>query len=59
MSKLISTKTWLDRELPDLLSKHGVPGAAWAVLHDGEVVDGAAGLLNLSTRVKRTILSLP
>ncbi|MFC5679202.1 serine hydrolase domain-containing protein [Aeromicrobium endophyticum] len=54
MSKLISTKTWLDRELPDLLSKHGVPGAAWAVLHDGEVVDGAAGLLNLSTGVEAT-----
>jgi CubicO group peptidase (beta-lactamase class C family) len=54
VTQLISTKTWLDRELPGLLSKHDVPGAAWAVLLDGEVVDGAAGLLNLSTGVEAT-----
>jgi CubicO group peptidase (beta-lactamase class C family) len=54
VSKLISTKTWLDRELPDLLRKHDVPGAAWAVLLEGEVVDGAAGLLNLATGVEAT-----
>jgi CubicO group peptidase (beta-lactamase class C family) len=54
VTQLISTKAWLDRELPDLLRKHDVPGAAWAVLLDGEVVDGAAGLLNLSTGVEAT-----
>ena len=54
MTDLISTKSWLDRELPDLLTKHDVPGAAWAVLLDGEVVDGAAGLLSRTTEVEAT-----
>ena len=54
MTDLISTKSWLDRELPDLLAKHEVPGAAWAVLHEGEIVDGAAGLLSRTTEVEAT-----
>jgi CubicO group peptidase (beta-lactamase class C family) len=47
-------QTWLERELPALLEKHGIPGAAWAVLEDGEVVDGAAGLLSTATGVDAT-----
>ena len=54
VTDLISTKSWLDRELADLLTKHDVPGAAWAVLLDGEVVDGAAGLLSRTTEVEAT-----
>ncbi len=54
MTDLISVQSWLDRELPPLLDKHGVPGAAWAVLRGGEVVDGAAGLLSRTTGVEAT-----
>jgi CubicO group peptidase (beta-lactamase class C family) len=54
VTHLDDIQTWLDRDLPDLLEKHDVPGAAWAVLHDGVVVDGAAGLLSTSTRVEAT-----
>jgi CubicO group peptidase (beta-lactamase class C family) len=54
VTDLISTKAWLDQQLPELLKKHDVPGAAWAVLHDGQVVDGAAGLLSLATGVETT-----
>jgi CubicO group peptidase (beta-lactamase class C family) len=54
VTDLISVQSWFDRELPALLDKHGVPGAAWAVLRGGEVVDGAAGLLSRSTGVEAT-----
>ncbi len=43
---------WLRAELPALLEKHGVPGAAAGVLVDGEIVATASGILNLSTRVE-------
>ena len=36
-------QAWIDEQLPALLEKYDVPAAAWAVLADGEVVDGAAG----------------
>jgi CubicO group peptidase (beta-lactamase class C family) len=54
VTNLISVQAWLDDQLPALLQKHDVPGAAWAVLHDGEVVDGAAGLLSRTTEVEAT-----
>jgi CubicO group peptidase (beta-lactamase class C family) len=40
--------------LGDLLAEHGVPGAQVAVLADGEVLDEAAGVLSLRTRVETT-----
>lgn len=54
MSALHDVHAWLDERLPTLLRDHKVPGAAWAVLHRGEVADGAAGTLNLATGVDAT-----
>nr|WP_255670080.1 serine hydrolase domain-containing protein [Aeromicrobium wangtongii] len=54
VTTLNDTKTWLDEQLPALLEKHDVPAAAWAVLHDGAVVDGAAGVLSKATDVAAT-----
>ena len=51
-------RTWLTEEVPRLIDKHGVPGAAVAVLADGEVVDVAAGVLNRGTGVAATTDSL-
>ena len=54
-----STKTSLDPKalqsrLAELLEKHDVPGAALGVLHRGEVIEVAAGVLNLNTGVEAT-----
>src|SRR3954452_10185044 len=54
MSNLSDVKAWLDEQLPLLLEKYDVPGAAWGVLHDGEVVDGSGGLLSKATGVEAT-----
>ena len=54
MSTLRDVESWIAEQLPTLLEQHGVPGAAVAVLADGEVVDAAAGLLSKSTRVEAT-----
>ncbi|MET1074581.1 MAG: serine hydrolase domain-containing protein, partial [Umezawaea sp.] len=54
MSDLHDVQAWLDERLPSLLGRHDVPGAAWAVLQGGEVVDGAAGLLSKATGVEAT-----
>jgi CubicO group peptidase (beta-lactamase class C family) len=35
---------WIERRLPELLEEHGVVGAQVAVLHNGEIVDAAAGV---------------
>ena len=43
MSTLDEVKTWLAEQLPALIEKYDVPGAAVAVLAGGEVVDAAAG----------------
>ncbi|WP_433261669.1 serine hydrolase domain-containing protein [Actinosynnema sp. CS-041913] len=40
--------------LPELAARNGLPGAQVAVLVDGEVVDAAAGVLNLATGVPVT-----
>ncbi|MGY2702911.1 serine hydrolase domain-containing protein [Nocardioides sp. HB32] len=58
MSTLSEVKEWLADQLPALLQKYDVPGAAVAVLKDGEVVDDAAGILNKATGVEATPDSL-
>lgn len=44
----------LGGEFARLVAEHGVPGAAIAVLHDGVIVDAAAGVLSTATRVEAT-----
>src|SRR6187399_1892053 len=58
MSSLQDVKTWLAEQLPALIEKYDVPGAAVAVLAGGEVVDDAAGVLNKATGVEATADSL-
>ena len=58
MSTLSDVKKWLAEQLPALVEKYGVPGAAVAVLQDGEVIDDAAGILNKATGVEATPDSL-
>ncbi|WP_167970520.1 serine hydrolase domain-containing protein [Lentzea indica] len=41
-----TTAEWLHRRLPELIAEHGIVGAQVAVLHNGEIVDTAAGVLN-------------
>jgi CubicO group peptidase (beta-lactamase class C family) len=41
-----SVSDWIKRRLPELLEEHGIVGAQVAVLHDGEIVDAAAGVRN-------------
>ncbi|KAA9151029.1 beta-lactamase family protein [Microbacterium lushaniae] len=45
---------FLDADFARLVSEHGVPGAAVAVLKDGVIVDRAAGVLNTATKVDAT-----
>ena len=54
MSNLSDVQAWLDDQLPLLLEKYDVPGAAWGVLQGDQVVDGAAGLLSKTTEVTAT-----
>ncbi len=58
MSKISEIETWLQENLAVLLAEHQVPGAAIAVLADGEVIDHAAGVLNKSTGVESTVDSV-
>ncbi|MCB0897066.1 MAG: beta-lactamase family protein, partial [Nocardioidaceae bacterium] len=58
MTTLTEVKAWLADQLPALLEKYDVPAAAVAVLHQGEVVDDAAGTLNKATGVDATADSL-
>lgn len=51
MSPLTDLQSWLDSQLPALLEKYQVPAAAWAVRSGDDVVDGAAGLLSMTTKV--------
>ncbi|MFI6811342.1 serine hydrolase domain-containing protein [Nonomuraea sp. NPDC050328] len=48
----------LDERLAELAARHGVPGAAVAVLAGGEVRDAATGVLNLATGWPVTIDAL-
>ena len=54
MSTLRDIEAWIDDRLPVLASEHGVPGAAVAVLADGEMIDAATGVLSLATGVEAT-----
>jgi CubicO group peptidase (beta-lactamase class C family) len=54
MSNLEKVSGWLADNLPGLLAEHKVPGAAIAVLVDGEIVDFAAGVLSKATGVEAT-----
>jgi CubicO group peptidase (beta-lactamase class C family) len=51
-------QSWLDDNLADLITKHGVPAASVAVLADGQVSTAAAGVLNLDTGVEATVDSV-
>ncbi len=46
--------TWLRERLPELIAEHDVPAAAVAVSVGDEVVEAAAGTLNLATGVEAT-----
>lgn len=48
----------LKARLVELIAVHAVPGATAAVLHEGEVVEAAAGVLNLDTGAEATPDSL-
>src|SRR4051794_11037905 len=52
MTKLDAIRSWWEQELPGLLARHGVPGAAVAVDMGGEVADHGAGVINLATKVE-------
>lgn len=54
MQNLDDTRAWLAEHVPALLETYDVPAAGWAVLHDGQVVDGAAGVLSRTTGVEAT-----
>ncbi|MEU3767865.1 serine hydrolase [Amycolatopsis keratiniphila] len=54
MSKISEIDTWLRENFAVLLDRHRIPGAAIAVLADGEIVEYAAGVLNTSTGVEST-----
>ncbi len=54
MSTLSGVEAWISEQLPQLLEKYDVPGAAVAVLAGGEVVDLAAGVLSRNTLVDAT-----
>jgi CubicO group peptidase (beta-lactamase class C family) len=45
---------WIKKRLQELIEEHGVVGAQVAVLHNGEIVDAAAGVLNNVTNEKAT-----
>lgn len=54
MDSLSDISAFLDADFARLVAERGVPGAAVAVLKDGEVVDAAAGLLSTATKVEAT-----
>ena len=41
----------LEERLAALIEEHGVPGASVSVLHDGQITDAVAGVVNLRTQV--------
>ncbi|MEV0680604.1 serine hydrolase domain-containing protein [Actinosynnema sp. NPDC050436] len=58
MSRSERIAAWLPGRLAELVAEHGIPGAQAAVLVDGEVLDAAAGVLNLATGVRATTESV-
>lgn len=54
MGQIEKVRRRLDEDLPRLAAAHQVPGASVAVLVDGQVVEGTAGVVNLRTGVGAT-----
>lgn len=54
MTSLRHVEAWIDEHFAALVAKHGTPGAAIAILAEGEVIDRATGLLSRSTGVEAT-----
>src|SRR4051795_3071782 len=54
MQTLDDITSFLSADFARLVAEHGVPGAAIAVLKDGEVIDFAAGVLSTATKVEAT-----
>ncbi len=54
MRTLDDIASFLNADFARLVGEHGVPGAAIAVLKDGEVIDSAAGVLSTATKVNAT-----
>ena len=58
MTNLGDISAWLDANFARLVKEHQVPGAAIAVLANGEVIDRATGVLSTATGVEATTDSL-
>jgi CubicO group peptidase (beta-lactamase class C family) len=58
MGTMQDVRTWLPERLAQAAATHQVPGAAAAVLADGEIVEAAYGVLNRATGVEVTTDSL-
>lgn len=58
MGRIGNVHRRLDEDLPRLAAAHDVPGVSMAVLVDGQVVEGAAGVVNRRTGVEVTADSL-
>src|SRR6478609_5919752 len=54
MQSLDDIAVFIHSRFAELVAAHGVPGAAVAVLKDGEIIDAAAGVLSTSTGVDVT-----
>ena len=54
MQALSDVDAFLRSNFAQLVAARGVPGAVVAVLHDGDVVDHAAGVLSTATQVETT-----
>lgn len=54
MTSLRHVEAWIDEHFAALAATHGTPGAALAILADGEVIDRATGVLSLATGVEAT-----
>ena len=54
MHSLDDISQFMSVRFAELVAEHGVPGAAIAVLKDGEIVDAGAGVLSTTTKVDVT-----
>ncbi len=58
MTKLADIGRWLDDRLATLTEQYKIPAVSVAVYAEGEVIDHAAGILNLATGVEATTDSI-
>ena len=58
MDRIEDVHRRLQEDLPRLVDEHGLPGVSVAVLVDGRVMEGTAGVVNLRTGVEVTPDSL-